>query len=261
MQKVVCPFCGSDHVVFNGKDRHGNQRCMCKNPNCNHTTFALNYKNNGSKPGIKEEIITLTMNGSGVRDISRSLEVSKDKVISTLKNLHMKVQYVNTEYLNSLDPSMPLECNIIRDDEFKFDELETVNNLQVEADEMWSFYQSKKQQIWLWWLVDHNTNTPIAFIFGNKDSDNLLRLLDLVKDYKISMFYTDGNPVYTKYIPAEKLTVTKKNTQKIERNHLTLRTRLKRLARKTLCFSKSMILHIAVVGTFINLYFFYGVFH
>ncbi|MDY4414610.1 MAG: IS1 family transposase, partial [Ruminococcus sp.] len=30
----------------------------------------------------------------------------------------------------------------------------------------------------------------------------------------------------------------KKNTQKIERNHLTLRTRLKRLARKTICFSK-----------------------
>ena len=84
VQKVVCPFCGSDHVVFNGKDRHGNQRCMCKNPNCDHMTFALNYKNNGSKLGIKEEIITLTMNGSGVRDISRSLEVSKDKVISTL---------------------------------------------------------------------------------------------------------------------------------------------------------------------------------
>ena len=209
IQKIICPFCGSDHVVFNGKDRHGNQRCMCKNPECNHTTFALNYKNNGSKPEIEEEIITLTMNGAGVRDAARSLKISKDKVISTLKNLHAKVQYVNTEYLNSLDPSKPLECNIIRDDEFKFDELENASALQAEADEMWSFYQSKKQQIWLWWLVDHKTNTPIAFVFGNKEHDNLLRLLDLVKDYEISMFYTDGNPVYSKCIPAEKLTITK----------------------------------------------------
>ena len=31
------------------------------------------------------------------------------------------------------------------------------------------------------------------------------------------MFYTDGNPVYTKYIPAEKLTVTKKNTVRPDR--------------------------------------------
>lgn len=57
MQKILCPFCGSDKVVFNGKDQHGNQRCMCKNPKCSHTTFAMNYKNNGSKPGIEEEII------------------------------------------------------------------------------------------------------------------------------------------------------------------------------------------------------------
>jgi IS1 family transposase len=33
--------------------------------------------------------------------------------------------------------------------------------------------------------------------------------------------------------------VRKRNTQKIERKHLTLRTRIKRLARKTICFSKS----------------------
>ncbi|MBD2463520.1 transposase, partial [Oscillatoria sp. FACHB-1407] len=32
----------------------------------------------------------------------------------------------------------------------------------------------------------------------------------------------------------------KANTQKIERKHLTLRTRIKRLVRKTICFSKSV---------------------
>ncbi|MFN7317404.1 MAG: IS1 family transposase, partial [Microcystis sp.] len=46
--------------------------------------------------------------------------------------------------------------------------------------------------------------------------------------------------------------VGKRNTQKIERKHLTLRTRIKRLARKTICFSKSVILHDIVIGLFIN---------
>jgi insertion element IS1 protein InsB len=47
-------------------------------------------------------------------------------------------------------------------------------------------------------------------------------------------------------------TVGKRNTQKIERKHLTLRTRIKRLARRTICFSKSVVMHDVVIGLFIN---------
>ena len=46
----------------------------------------------------------------------------------------------------------------------------------------------------------------------------------------------------------------KRNTQQIERQHLTLRTRVKRLARKTICFSKSTELHDIVIGLFVNRY-------
>jgi hypothetical protein len=45
-----------------------------------------------------------------------------------------------------------------------------------------------------------------------------------------------------------------RTTQKIERKHLTLRTRIKRLARKTICFSKSIVMHDIVIGLFINRY-------
>lgn len=38
----------------------------------------------------------------------------------------------------------------------------------------------------------------------------------------------------------------------IERKHLTLRTRIKRLARKSICFSKSILMHDIVIGLFIN---------
>jgi hypothetical protein len=44
----------------------------------------------------------------------------------------------------------------------------------------------------------------------------------------------------------------KRNTQKIERKHLTFRTGLKRLARKTICYSKIMEMHIVMVSLLIN---------
>ena len=49
--------------------------------------------------------------------------------------------------------------------------------------------------------------------------------------------------------------VGKQHTQKIERKHLTLRTRKRlRFARKTICFSKSILMHDIVLGLFVNRY-------
>jgi len=46
----------------------------------------------------------------------------------------------------------------------------------------------------------------------------------------------------------------KRHTQTIERKHLTLRTRIKRLVRKTICFAKSVQMHDIVIGLFVNRY-------
>lgn len=67
-------------------------------------------------------------------------------------------------------------------------------------------------------------------------------------------FYTDGWGAYARLLDENQHVVGKSNTQKIERKHLTLRTRIKRLARKTICFSKSEWLHDIVIGLFINRY-------
>ena len=125
-------------------------------------------------------------------------------------------------------------------------------------DEMWSFYHDKKHQVWLWWAIDHKTNTPLAFVFGTREHKNLDELLSLLKNQniKIKAVYTDNNFAYSDKIPEDILVIGKKNTQKIERDHLTLRTRIKRLCRKTICFSKRLQIHKAVIGTFINIHFF-----
>jgi insertion element IS1 protein InsB len=47
-------------------------------------------------------------------------------------------------------------------------------------------------------------------------------------------------------------TVGKQPTHKIERNHTTLRARIKRLVRKTLCLSTSIQMHDLVIGLCIN---------
>jgi len=66
--------------------------------------------------------------------------------------------------------------------------------------------------------------------------------------------YTDHWGAYTRHLEPEIHSPGKRNTQKIERKHLTLRTRIKRLTRKTICFSKSVQMHDIVIGLFVNRY-------
>jgi len=65
-------------------------------------------------------------------------------------------------------------------------------------------------------------------------------------------YYTDYWGAYTRHLDPEEHTPGKRNTQKIERKHLTLRTRLKRLARKTLCFSRSRVMHDLLIRLYMN---------
>ena len=85
-EKVLCPYCKSDNVVKNGRNSTGRQRMMCRNSECKHKTFQLEYSNNASKPGVKEKIIDMAMNGSGTRDTGRVLKISPNAVTAVLKN-------------------------------------------------------------------------------------------------------------------------------------------------------------------------------
>ena len=175
--------------------------------------------------------------GTCIRDIQRYGD-------SRFKKTKKFVKPVNEDYLKKKAASeKPMDVVIC-------------NALPVEMDEIWSYYHDKSHQIWLWWAVDHATNTPLAFTFGTREHKNLDELLALLEPFSIGKVYTDNHFAYQKRIPAQQLITGKKNTQKIERDHLTLRTRIKRLCRKTICFSKSEEIHKAVAGTFINLFFF-----
>jgi insertion element IS1 protein InsB len=124
----------------------------------------------------------------------------------------------------------------------------------AEVDGMGSFVQRKAQQRWLWHAIDHWTGVVLAYVFGSRADEVFVELQTLLKPFGLVHFYTDAAGVYDRHLPAAAHTVGKLHTQQIERKHLTLRTRSKRLARKTLCFSKSVFMHDTVIGLFVNRY-------
>ena len=261
---VKCPYCGSKDVIAFGKTKNGTQRYRCKNAECPHISFILEYKNKANQPGVAEMIVNMAMNGSGTRDTARVLGIDKDTVTRHLRKLASSVQPINTDFLNNMENRQidilitnPLnEQNACENSEDTDMAWVGGAGIGAEMDEQWSWCGNKRNQVWLWWAVDHKTNTPLAFIFGTHEHKYLDVLMGLLEPFKINIFYTDNHFAYRTRIDDDRLRIGKRNTQKIERNHLTLRTRIKRLARKTICFSKMQDIHEAVIGTFINRYFF-----
>ena len=125
---------------------------------------------------------------------------------------------------------------------------------EIELDEMWSFVGKKSNQRWLWHAIDHNTHEVLAYHFGERKDKAFQALQQKLNCFDIDFYFTDDWGAYERNLPKQKHLVGKNNTQAIERKHLTLRTRIKRLARKTICFSKLEKMHDIVIGLFINRY-------
>jgi len=92
----------------------------------------------------------------------------------------------------------------------------------------------------------------LAYVFGRRKDIVFLKLKALLEPFGITRYYTDGWGAYARHLDAENHRVGKENTQKIESKHINLRTRIKRLVRRTICFSKTEQMHDLVIGLFIN---------
>jgi len=238
--EVKCPYCQSNEIVRNGKDKNNKQRYLCKNKECKQQTFLLNYTDKGRTPYIKNLILKMSVNGSGIRDTSRVLEISPNTVIETIKKADNIIKNVNDKLLKKSNKE-GIDIDIV-----------PMNGIDVELDEMWSFVGDKSNQRWLWLAIDHKTGETVAFVFGRRKDEVFLKLKKLLEPFKIGKYYTDNWGAYSKNLDEKKHEIGKKNTQTIERKNLTLRTRVKRLTRKTICFSKTIQMHDIVISLFIN---------
>ena len=200
---VCCPHCQSEQIVKRGKTRRGTQRYLCQNTACTTGSFLLDYRNRGCLPEVKQTIIDMSLNASGVRDTARVLRISTDTVLSALKKKEAVLESVNTELLRTLNPEQVAV------------DIEQAG--EAEMDEMWSFVGNKGNPRWLWHAIDHHTGMVLAYVFGRRKDEVFLRLKALLEPFGITRFYTDYWGAYTRHLDPDVHSPGKRNTQKIER--------------------------------------------
>jgi len=163
----------------------------------------------------------------------------------------VELEPVNRKLLQQLKPEA-VEVEVVRAE--VVEEREGTGIEESELDEMWSFVGKKSNPRWLWHAIDRRTGQVLAYTFGRRQDEAFLQLKELLEPFGIRRYCTDGWGAYQRHLPEAVHEVGKRKTQKIERKHLRLKTRIKRLARKTICFSKSEEMHALVIGLFINRY-------
>jgi insertion element IS1 protein InsB len=131
-----------------------------------------------------------------------------------------------------------------------------IDQLEAEADAMWSFVKKKANKQWIWLAMDAKSRQIIAFHVGDRSRESAKALWAKVPDVyqHHATFHTDQYEVYNGVIPAERhKAITKKarKTNHIERFNNTLRQRLSRLVRESLSFSKKLANHIGAIKFFI----------
>ena len=79
------PHCQGTDIVRHGTTRQGKQRYRCRACPERGRTFLLEYAYAGQSPAVKQQIVDMAMNASGIRDTARVLRVSPTTVIKELK--------------------------------------------------------------------------------------------------------------------------------------------------------------------------------
>ena len=84
-EAIRCLHCHSETVVKYGRASNGKERYRCQQRDQCGRTFIRAYAYPGRLPAVKRQIVEMTLNGSGVRDIARVLQISPTTVIGELK--------------------------------------------------------------------------------------------------------------------------------------------------------------------------------
>ncbi len=201
---MKCKYCNSN-CIKKGK-QNGLQKYQC--------TTCRKYQQQTYKKKLtmhNEMIVKLNNEGVGIRSIGRILSVSKTSVQRLIENISKKLR----------KPEIT-ECN-----------------QSYEIDELRTYVGNRKNESWVMYAINKINGKVIDFAVGRRNKENLQKVVKTVMQLIPSKMYTDGLNIYASLIPKTMHKVFQYNINKIERKNLTLRTHLKRLSRKTICYSKS----------------------
>ena len=91
IQVLHCPNCQGTDIVRHGRTRQGKQRYRCREQGCAGRIFLLEYAYAGQSPEVKQRIVDMAMNASGIRDTARVLHISPNTVLAELKKRHLRL--------------------------------------------------------------------------------------------------------------------------------------------------------------------------
>jgi insertion element IS1 protein InsB len=115
--------------------------------------------------------------------------------------------------------------------------------------------RKKVNQVWVWFALCRKTRQIVAFVIGDRGEATCRKLWRAIPDtYRRGTCYTDFWKAYQAVIPSKQHRPVGKETGEtahVERFNNTLRQRLARFVRKTLSFSKSLLMHEICLSLFV----------
>ncbi len=209
-----CKKCGHG-CIKNGFQTNGTQRYFCKS--CKISQQKI-YSYNAYKKDTNTSIISLIINSCGIIDISRVLSISKTTVLKRMLSFASQISKPKiTEY-----------------------------NQVYEIDEMHVKFPGTTKY-YLMYAINRKTKQIIDFFIGRRTKENLNGVVKRVLSLNPKKIYTDKLNIYATLIPSTIKCSRNRQTNTIERYHLNIRTHLKRLSRKSICYSKKINYLIACV--------------
>lgn len=208
-----CPSCikivdGSESIVRFGKSSNGKQRYRCKN--CN-KTFLTDYSNRACKSETSLRISVLLKEGCGIRSISRILEISPTTVQKRIIEIASQIAKPNV-----------------------------LMNKSYEVDQICTYIGNKSKRRWIVYALCEEDNKVVDYRIGTRSNRTFRPLIDTLVLGEARRIYTDGLSIYRHLIDPRRHVVKQYGTNHIERMNLTLRTHLRRLHRRSICFSRSI---------------------
>ncbi len=193
-----CPECESKIFVRNGFNRHGSQNHLCRD--CG-KQFVANPKTNKIPEETVSLVNSLLLERLSLAGICRVTGVSKSWILGYISTLY---QTMPDDLCTALPPNT-----------------EGIMIARVEADELWSFVESKKNRQWVWLALDILTKQVITFHVGGRGSKNAEELWNSIPyEYQTQAdFFTDMHDAYRGSIPEDRLFQVKK-----KRSHKSCRT-------------------------------------
>jgi len=212
---VFCPICGSFHTVKNGFTKTGKQQYRCKN--CG-KYFISSYSYHAYEKDLNEKIVILTKEGLGIRSTARILKISPTTLLSKIVSIASAIN----------QPTI-------------------ATGKTYEVDEIRSFVGNKDRLIWIVYALQRQTREVVSFNVGSRTNKTLNVVLQTLQNAKAKRINTDGCKNYKYLINKRIHKVLRFGTNHIERNNLTIRTHLKRLSRRTICYTRSISLLFCVL--------------